>query len=84
MRAVEPAHEWGTQDYLLAETVNMLRLLVWMRTKDGQKGRNRPKMVESPRPRSQPKTHPEKRGLQADEYRRQLAKTRSKAEIDRL
>jgi hypothetical protein len=72
MCALEPALEWNKQDYLLAEAVNMLRVLVWAQTKDGQKGRNRPKMVEIPRP----KVHSQEGKLSADDYRQQLKQDR--------
>jgi len=76
MCAAEPALEWDRQDHLLAETVNMLRILVWAQTKDGQKGRNRPKMVEPPRSRTQVATRKKKEQLSADDYKEQLARIR--------
>lgn len=39
---------WDLQAQLLAEVVDMQHLLVWAKTKDGQKNRNRPKPVERP------------------------------------
>lgn len=40
---------WETLDsHLLAEVVDRLGLLLWAKTKDGQKGRNRPKPVDRP------------------------------------
>jgi len=77
MRALEPALEWNKQDQLLAEAVNMLRLLVWLQSKDGQKGRNRPKPIKPPKLRAQSGTHTEKEGLSADEYKAQLSRARS-------
>ena len=74
MCALEPALEWDRKDYLLAEAVNMLRLFVWMQTKDGHKGRNRPKMVEPPRSKVQDKGQEEK--LSAEDYRQQLKQVR--------
>lgn len=44
---------WDTQTYLAAGTVDLLRMLVWMKTKDAQKGRNRPEPL--PRPGDKPK-----------------------------
>jgi len=75
MCALEPALEWSRQDHLLAETVNMLRILVWAQSKDGQKGRNRPKMIEPPTSRSRADMHKEEQ-LSADEYRAQLVRAR--------
>lgn len=77
MCTLEPALEWNKQDHLLAEAVNMLRLLVWAQSKDGHKGRNRPKMVEPPKLRTQSDPHAEKEGLSADDYKAQLSRTRS-------
>ena len=75
MCALEPALEWSRQDHLLAETVNMLRILVWAQSRDGQKGRNRPKMIEPPRSHSRVDTHKEGQ-LSADEYRDKLNRVR--------
>jgi len=74
MCALEPALEWDRKDYLLAEAVGMLRLLVWMQTKDGHKGRNRPKMVELPQFKAQDSSQEER--LSAEEYRQQLGRMR--------
>jgi len=76
MRALEPTLEWSMQDRLLAESVNMLRLLVWAQSKDGHKGRNRPKMVELSKAKSSEKKPSLDRGFTADEYRKQLKRTR--------
>lgn len=35
----------GTDTILLAQGVDLLSLLLWSRTKDGQKGRNKPKSI---------------------------------------
>jgi len=78
MCALEPALEWNRQEQLLAETVNMLRLLVWAQSRDGQKGRRRPKMVEPPKPRSQREAATKEAGMSAGEYKNQLIKTRRK------
>ena len=37
--------EWTLSNRLLAMIVNCLRLLLWSKTEDGQKGRKRPKML---------------------------------------
>lgn len=51
---------WGLTEMLLADIVDSQRWQVWAKTKDGHKGRNRPKPV--PRP-GVPK--PERIGVQA-------------------
>ena len=79
MCALEPALEWDRKDYLLAEAVGMLRLLVWMQTKDGHKGRNRPKMVELPCFKTQGKGQEER--LSAEEYRQQLKQARRQVDM---
>jgi hypothetical protein len=83
MRAVEPALEWCRQDYLMAEAVNMLRLLVWAQSKDGQKGRNRPKMVEPPHAwvRKQAESVNQEKRLSATDYRKQLAQARRQTNV---
>lgn len=37
--------DWTMTNRLLALAVNALRILVWFKTKDGQKGRRRPEMI---------------------------------------
>lgn len=39
---------WGVQEYLMANLVDLTNVLVWFKTKDGQKGRNRPKPIPRP------------------------------------
>lgn len=39
---------WTLKDLLLAESVDTLRLLLWAKTKDGSKNRNRPKPITRP------------------------------------
>lgn len=39
---------WSDVEHLLAWIVDLLNLLVWFKTKDGQKGSNRPKRVIRP------------------------------------
>ena len=39
---------WGVSEHLLASAVDALRWLVWSKTKDGEKNRNRPKPVPRP------------------------------------
>lgn len=47
------------ETYLLASAVDALNLLVWAKTKDGEKGRNRPKSIlraiaDPPKPEEKP------------------------------
>lgn len=44
--------QWDQQAMLSASMVDLMNILVWFKTEDGQKGRNRPKMV--PRPGVEP------------------------------
>ena len=44
-RAYDERAVWTTERTLLAAIVNNLNWLVWSKTKDGQKNRNRPKLV---------------------------------------
>lgn len=39
---------WGVQEHLMANLVDLTNILVWFKTKDGQKGRNRPKPIPRP------------------------------------
>lgn len=39
---------WGVQEHLMANLVDLTNILVWFKTKDGQKGRNRPKLIPRP------------------------------------
>lgn len=52
-RATHPdSWNWDNNAMLQASMVDLLNILVWFKTADGQKGRNRPKMV--PRPGVEP------------------------------
>ena len=49
MRSLHPdVYAWGKAEYLLADLVDVQRLLLWTKTKDGQKGRNRPEPYPRP------------------------------------
>ena len=48
LKADNPALEWSDAVYLLRNIEYMARVLVWQNTKDGQKGRRKPKPVETP------------------------------------
>ena len=47
-RSINPDHWWGIAEHLHASAVDALNLLVWSKTEDASKGRNRP--VPIPRP----------------------------------
>lgn len=48
VRAADPDHLWDLHAHLLANIADSLNLLVWFKTRDGQKGRNRPKPIPRP------------------------------------
>jgi hypothetical protein len=39
---------WGAAEHLLAGLVDLTNMLVWMKSADGQKNRNRPKPIQRP------------------------------------
>lgn len=39
---------WGLGEHLQADIADSLRLLVWQKTRDGQRGRNQPKPLPRP------------------------------------
>jgi hypothetical protein len=39
---------WSVTDHLLAALYDLTNLMVWMKSKDGQKNRNRPKPISRP------------------------------------
>ena len=51
-KAGNPALEWSDTMYMLRSIEYMARILVWQNTKDGQKGRKKPKPVETPEERA--------------------------------
>ena len=48
----EDASPWGLSEQLLADIADKLAVQIWFKTKDGEKGRNRPKPI--PRPGVEP------------------------------
>jgi hypothetical protein len=48
VRAEHPEAAWSDETYLLSAIEYDLRILIWQRTKDGQKGRNQPKPMQTP------------------------------------
>lgn len=51
-RLAEPDLAWGDAERLLHMMEYHLRVLVWQRSKDGGKGRNRPKPLKTPMERA--------------------------------
>lgn len=47
-RAEQPACEWGPSERLLALIEYGVRVLAWQNSRDGEKGRRRPKPLEAP------------------------------------
>lgn len=47
-RRLNPDWQWGLPEQLAAAAVDALHLLFWAKTKDGQKGRNRPRQIPRP------------------------------------
>lgn len=45
---MNPDHEWGVVEQLAALQADYLALLLWSKTEDGEKNRNRPKPIERP------------------------------------
>ncbi len=52
VRRLVPESRWAPTDYLLRLVEHDMRVLAWQRTKDGAKGRNFPRPVQSPSERA--------------------------------
>ncbi|WP_216395533.1 DUF5361 domain-containing protein [Arcanobacterium phocae] len=52
--------DWQDTEYLLAVVIDQLNWLIWSKTADGQKGRNRPEPI--PRPGVKPDQRTQVRG----------------------
>lgn len=65
-RAAGGALAWTDEIHMLSRIDHGIRVLAWMKTEDGQKGRNAPKQEEPPRP--------------AGEVRAEEARMRARAE----
>ena len=66
---------WTVDTHLLAAGVDILSLILWSKTEDGQKNRNRPKPIRrpgDPEPQSE-KSERDHLVLDIDEYKRRLA-----------
>ena len=51
-RADDPAAAWGDSEYLLAAIEHGVRMLLWSKTKDAERGRNAPKALQTPADRA--------------------------------
>lgn len=70
-RLLAPDSAWGDAEWLLWSVEHSLRVLVWRQvTRDGQKGRNMPRPIDTPR-------------QVADARRRRDSALAARAEIDR-
>lgn len=47
-KAENPAFEWSETQYMLRSIEFSLRILIWQNSKDGQKGKNKPKPIDTP------------------------------------
>lgn len=47
-RVLNPDWMWGLREMLAADIADSLRWLVWAKTADGAKGRNRPRQIQRP------------------------------------
>jgi hypothetical protein len=54
-KAIDPGNVWDIKEYFLASIANTGKLLVWAKTKDGQKGRNKPELFKPPQVQEQSK-----------------------------
>lgn len=83
MRSMHPDHyAWDTNSMVTAQAVDALNLLVWFKTKDGSKGRNRPEPL--PRPGVEPSNksrHVKGDVMPFDELKRRL-KLRQKQPVN--
>lgn len=49
MRAMHPeTYQWGLSEYMLADVIDAANWLVWAKTSDAQRNRNRPKRYPRP------------------------------------
>ena len=55
--AIGERARWGDSEHLLASLVDLMHLSVWMNSRDGQKGRNRPKALKRPGEKREGRTY---------------------------
>lgn len=83
-RAINPdEYAWGVAEQVMAQAADALNVLVWFKTKDGQKGRNQPDRI--PRPGVQPKQskrHVKATAMPVDELRRRLGMSEERRPVD--
>lgn len=49
MRSRDPDYyQWGLTEQLIAHAADLLHILAWQNSKDGQKNKNQPKPIERP------------------------------------
>lgn len=65
---------WGLPEQLLAAAVDELRMLVWIQSKDGQKGRARPKPLPRPGVKGPDQEHIGNASVEIEEMEAWLAK----------
>ena len=70
-RRMSPSLRWTQTDYLLRAVEHDLRVLIWTRTRDGEKGRRFPEPIRTPAER-------------ADAERRRDSALSERGEIDRI
>ncbi|WP_155980834.1 DUF5361 domain-containing protein [Nocardia sp. CNY236] len=81
LRAMNPdRYRWGQVEHLLADLVDVANLLLWSKTKDGSRGRNRPSPY--PRPGVNDTTKRRVRGdaVPLDQVHERLAAVRARQE----
>ena len=81
-RAIDPDNVWTLDRQLLAALVNAVNWLVWSKTKDGQRGRNKPKPIGLPakKPQSTGEKKVAGKPMDRDEFMAQLARIHGKRE----
>lgn len=75
-------HEWTLTNSLIATGVDALRWLVWAKTKDGAKNRNRPKPIPRPGVRKSRGRMKDAVSLPIDELQRRLDMPRVEIESE--
>ncbi len=56
-RRQTPELRWSEGEYMLAMAVHALEVIAWQRTKDGQRGRNKPHPLKTPAERAEAQQH---------------------------
>jgi hypothetical protein len=74
--AIDPGAAWGWQEHLQALQLNALNWLVWSKTKDAEKKRNKPKPVQAPSKKHKRLAVGDSVVLPLDDYCKKLSKPR--------